>query len=190
MSDKAELRSEYKRRRAAIPQEEYERLGVAVESRLLADEAVRSARTVYSYIAFAREVPTASVLHTMLERGVRVIVPPADRHADPLNAAQILRLGDAPDISEPAVSENLPEPFDVTTIDLFLVPGIVWDPRGYRIGFGGGFFDRLLAVAGPDALIIGLAFELQLVAHLPADPWDIPVDRIVTESRVIRIVHT
>lgn len=191
LSVKAQIRSEYKRRRTAIPEEEHRRLGALVEERLLREPALLAARTVYCYEAFGREVPTAAAVHALLERGTRVIVPPADRHANPLRDAQVLRGGPGlehePD--QPAVSVELGEGFDVRAVDVFVVPGIAWDLRGYRIGFGGGFFDRLLAAARPDAVKIGLAFEFQIAPPLPADAWDIPVDLIVTEARTIQAVQ-
>ena len=187
LSVKARIRSRYKRLRAAIPEDEHRRLGALVEERVLREPALLAARTVYCYEAFGREVPTAAVVHALLERGTRVIVPPADRHAHPLSDAQELRAGPGYDPEQPAVSVGLGAGFDVRSVDVFVVPGIAWDLRGYRIGYGGGFFDRLLAAARPDAVRIGLAFELQLTPSLPADDWDIPVDLIVTEERTIRV---
>lgn len=185
MSQKAQLRAEYKRRRAAIPAGEHERLGALVHERLLDDPALKKAATVYSYLAFGREVPTAAVLRDLLESGKRVLIPPADRHADPLVHAELLQPSMQAAAESPVTAVALDVPFHPGQVDVFLVPGIVWDLRGYRVGFGGGFFDRLLAAGRQDAVKIGLAFEEQILPVLPEDPWDIPVDRLVTEARTV-----
>ena len=71
-------------------------------------------------------------------------------------------------------------------IPLFLVPGLAFDPAGRRLGYGLGFYDRAFADAAPGALKVGLAFELQILESVPADPHDVPMDFVVTEDRVIR----
>ena len=70
-------------------------------------------------------------------------------------------------------------------IPLFLVPGLAFDPAGRRLGYGLGCYDRAFADAAPGALKVGLAFELQILESVPADPHDVPMDFVVTEDRVI-----
>jgi 5-formyltetrahydrofolate cyclo-ligase len=70
------------------------------------------------------------------------------------------------------------------TIQVVVLPGLAFDLRGYRLGRGAGYYDRSLPALGPGARRIGLAFECQVVECMPADPHDVPVDRIVTEDRV------
>lgn len=69
-------------------------------------------------------------------------------------------------------------------IDLFVVPGIVFDFKGYRIGYGKGYFDRLLPQKRQNAQVIGLAFYLQLVNNILHEKHDIPVDKIITEKNI------
>lgn len=86
---------------------------------------------------------------------------------------------------------GLAEPPDGTPLDpaaaadvVFLVPGLAFDPAGTRLGRGGGHYDRALA-DHPAALRIGLACEAQIQSSLPRDPWDQPMDAVVTERRVL-----
>ena len=67
---------------------------------------------------------------------------------------------------------------------MILVPGCVFDKFGYRLGYGVGFYDRLLPNC-PRALLVGLAFSVQIVDLLPSEDWDYPVDFILTENGVI-----
>lgn len=69
-------------------------------------------------------------------------------------------------------------------LDLILVPGVAFDLIGNRIGMGKGYYDRFL-VKQKDVFKVGLAFEFQIFDELPKDPYDVPVDRIITEKRII-----
>jgi 5-formyltetrahydrofolate cyclo-ligase len=87
------------------------------------------------------------------------------------------------------IPEPRPEairPVEVKRMDLFIVPGIAFDERGNRLGQGAGYYDRLLAPVAERIPIIGLAFELQLVEHVPTGDHDIRVNWIITEKRTIR----
>src|SRR5262249_60628997 len=82
-------------------------------------------------------------------------------------------------VAEPAEGLPLPPPGRDA---LFLVPGLGFDPGGTRLGRGGGHYDRALA-HHPAALRIGLACEAQILSWLPRDPWDQPMDAVVTDRR-------
>lgn len=71
-------------------------------------------------------------------------------------------------------------------LDAVLVPGVAFDRRGQRLGYGGGHFDRLLARVRPGTVVVGVAFGAQVVDHVPTEAHDIPVDVVVTESVVLR----
>ncbi|MFB4166475.1 5-formyltetrahydrofolate cyclo-ligase [Virgibacillus sp. JSM 102003] len=86
---------------------------------------------------------------------------------------------------------NLLEPIPEVTqrvdkdmIDLLIVPGLLFDRSGFRIGFGGGYYDRFLSDFPNNR--ISLASNAQIVEGLPTEPYDIPVDKIITESGFLR----
>ncbi|MEM7449572.1 MAG: 5-formyltetrahydrofolate cyclo-ligase [Myxococcota bacterium] len=85
-------------------------------------------------------------------------------------------------IEEP--SQHTPQ-IDVSTLDVLLVPGLAFDEAGHRIGWGKGYYDRLLSKP-LRAFTVGVSFDFQLVAEVPTLPSDMPVDAIVTGQRVIR----
>ena len=70
--------------------------------------------------------------------------------------------------------------------DRVVVPGLAFDPAGRRLGKGYGYYDRFLAELAGGAETVGLAFSWQLVPEVPVEPWDVPVDAIVTDEGVIR----
>jgi 5-formyltetrahydrofolate cyclo-ligase len=75
----------------------------------------------------------------------------------------------------------------VADVDWMLVPGVAFDRTGRRLGYGGGYYDRLLPLLGPDAVCAAGAYELQLVDEVPAAPHDLTVDVIVTEARTLAV---
>ena len=188
MVSKSALRNEYKKRRRGMCQEEYDAANERITRRLLQLPAVSEAKMVLSYVAHGREADTRLALAELLESGKLVITPAGRDPETALNCFHFLTQND-PLLDKSWAPGYVPaEVCDVVQlhdVDLFIVPGIVWDSNGYRIGYGGGYFDRLLAAAGEKATIIGLAYDWQLVEQVPHDAWDEPVDLIVTESRVI-----
>lgn len=72
-------------------------------------------------------------------------------------------------------------------LDLVIVPGVAFTPEGYRLGRGGGYYDRFLSQLKGHTYLIALAFEMQMIEKIPAEENDIPVDCIITEQRIIRV---
>ena len=83
---------------------------------------------------------------------------------------------------------DIPYPVNspVMVPDAVLLPMNGWDAAGYRLGYGGGFFDRTLASLPKKPLVIGIAYDLSKIATIHPQSWDIPVDWIVTERGVYR----
>ena len=86
-------------------------------------------------------------------------------------------------VREPPISAPLVDPGDV---DLVIVPGLVFDERGARIGYGAGLYDRLLPKCS-NAARVGVAHDFQLLAEIPEGPGDVRVEVIVTNDRVVTI---
>jgi 5-formyltetrahydrofolate cyclo-ligase len=71
-------------------------------------------------------------------------------------------------------------------LEAILVPGLTFDLKGFRVGYGKGFYDRLLADVEPRVLTIGISPDLLIVEQLPADPWDVPVQFIASELGMLK----
>lgn len=187
-SSKAELRralGEARRRLGAAERRERSRRVVAACKRL---DGFRAAAVVCTYVSFREEVETVELIASLLDEGRRVAVP-VHLHGtpQPMAFAEIRSLAEL----VPNHFGILQPPHDAArylstaAIPLFLVPGLAFDPAGRRLGYGLGFYDRAFAAAAPDALKLGLAFDLQVVECVPADPHDVPMDFVVTEDRVL-----
>lgn len=71
------------------------------------------------------------------------------------------------------------------SLDLFLIPLVAFDKRGYRLGMGGGYYDRLLAeLKSPKPYLVGLAYDFQEVSSIPEEKWDIPLDAVATHTQL------
>lgn len=76
------------------------------------------------------------------------------------------------------------EEADLGSLEVIFIPGLAFDVKGYRLGYGGGFYDRVLRETS--ALKVGVCYSFQIVESLPVEPHDVPVDLIITESGIIR----
>lgn len=185
VESKRALRAEMLAARLRIPPAEREASSRAVAERVASLPAFAAARTLALYPAMGAEVDTAEIARRALAAGKRLAWPRVQPGALALTFAACLP-GDLvpgpsgtrePPPEAPAVP--LPE------IDCVLVPGLAFDPRGLRLGRGRGHYDATLAALPRRAARVGLAFEAQLVAEVPRESHDAPLDAVVTERRVV-----
>jgi 5-formyltetrahydrofolate cyclo-ligase len=182
---KEALRKRYAALRRALSAEaRAERAGRASEL-LVGHEAFLRARCVLAYAALRFELDPAAVIARAHALGKQVALPRVDVESGELRMHAYMP-GDELSESGFAVREPQPSapPVAADEVDLVLVPGLAFDVRGYRLGYGKGFYDRLLPSL-TRATRVGLAFELSLLAEVPNGEHDVPVDALVTEKRVL-----
>lgn len=183
--NKQALRNRVRLAREAIPAEERPRLSEAGCQRLLALPEMGRAHSVLGYGATDFEFDVSPALDALRERGARIALPritgPSSLTLHIVESAEELERGPF-GLLQPA--ENAPS-IGADEVDLVIVPGVAFDPAGGRLGYGGGYYDRLLARM-PLAARIGVAFDGQLVDSIPADSHDQPVDVVVTPTRTLR----
>jgi len=160
-----------------------------VESIRLLDEW-HDAKEVLLYWPVKGEVNVRPLILELWERGTRVLLPRCrPGEFGQMDIACATCEGDlAPgpfSIMEPDAEKCAPQK-DVCP-DLALIPGVGFDWRGYRLGFGGGYYDRMLAETGmQSALTVGVAYGFQLVDKLPVEEWDQPVNIVCTDEEIWR----
>jgi 5-formyltetrahydrofolate cyclo-ligase len=186
MYSKAEIRKRILQTRNAMTREEIAAGSLAIVKRLVDLEEIRRASTLMVYLAFGSEVFTDGLILWGWGEGKRVAVPLCRPESRELTACRIDGFDELTSghygIREP--KKGFLRPVPRGEIEAVVVPAVAFDRRGYRVGYGGGYYDRFLPEA-PQAARIGAAFALQIVAEIPADPYDVTVDRIVTESEII-----
>jgi 5-formyltetrahydrofolate cyclo-ligase len=173
-------------RRSLSPEEareKSERIAAVVE----ALSEYESASTILFYVSAKKnEVDTHALIRDALSRGRKALVPVTDFDKNELIVSELRDMNElAParfGLLEPG--GDAIRPVDPSAADIIIVPGVAFDRECRRIGFGGGYYDRLLSSGG--AVSIALSYEGQIVERVPVDPHDIPVDIIVTEEHIYR----
>lgn len=185
MDEKKKLRIAMSERLNKLSLPWYEDLSYQIACNLYQDIVWKEARMIGITISRAPEVDTFQLIRKAWEQGKNVAVP----KCQPKTRQMTFRLLTGFSQLE-TVYSNLLEPVESKTqmvnpgdLDLLIVPGLAFSQNGYRLGFGGGYYDRFLKNYSGHTL--SLAFEQQLVPELPLDPHDLPVSKIVTENGVI-----
>ncbi|GHV54992.1 hypothetical protein FACS1894206_08890 [Deltaproteobacteria bacterium] len=182
--DKKALRKAFREKRRCLEPQKAMAAARKAQEFVLSDTRWQKAASIGLYLPFRNEIDTSLLLGDAFETGKRVFLPYTQNQPEgamlflPFEKGQQLapnRFG-IPEVVLPQETEDgAPE--------LVIVPGVVFDRAGYRIGSGGGFYDRWFAKSSPlPQTRIGLAYAFQLVAHLPAQEWDIPMHAIATEK--------
>jgi 5-formyltetrahydrofolate cyclo-ligase len=180
---KRRLRRRVLETRDALGVDEITRRSAQLRKNLETLPEYQSAQTVHLFAPFGTEVDTRPILESLWRRDTRTVLPrvaPDGQLEHCVVQSFTELLAGFRDIPEPAPScgEWLPE-----QVDLILVPGVAFDRRGGRLGYGGGYYDRFLDAC--PAPRVALAFHLQLVDEVPREPHDRLVHRIVTDVEVI-----
>lgn len=164
---------------------QYEEKSKRIMNRFIATEAFKRAHTIGITISRFPEVNTQPIIEAAWVAGKKVAVPKcihSTRHMDFRYITSFNQLEKAyVGLMEPKVSETLSA--SKREIDLLIVPGVVFSDEGYRIGFGGGYYDRYLATYRGNYL--SLAFTCQTGHSVPMESHDVPVQKIITEEKII-----
>lgn len=179
---KDELRAEMKAKRKGLSRSEIEEKSARICALVTGSDAYKSADCICVYMAAFNEPRTMGIIERALSDGKRVCVPVTDAQSKTLtlsyiNAADTLVRG-AYGILEPSVINRA----DVKEVALTLVPGIAFDGNGNRIGFGEGYYDKLLS--GTHRKKAGICYEFQVCGGICADEYDVPMDMIITEEGI------
>jgi 5-formyltetrahydrofolate cyclo-ligase len=184
--DKKELRQKQKDLLSSFERHIYEHKSFLIASSLYKTEEWRTSKTIAVTVSNFPEVDTWQVIRKAWEEGKWILVPkcvPNEKKLDfyylhSFDGLEKVFYG----LFEPDPEKNTPA--DSAEIDLVIVPGLAFMRNGYRLGFGGGYFDRFLENFRGQTL--SLAFKEQLVKEVPVEHFDIPVAKIVSEGAVIK----
>mgnify|MGYP001559702379 FL=1 len=201
---KKSLRYKLLEKRDSLQAEKKKIKETAIRKRLFALKEFKDAGSILFYASFRSEVDTMLSIKNALKLNRRVILPVVDSKKRELNLYEIK------DVSELAAGYmGIPEPYitrkrkiNLADIDIAIVPGAGFDVKGNRIGYGAGYYDKLLSgtraqVAGvskkeltpdpqsPPPFLIALAFDEQIVPLIPDERHDVKMDKIITDKRTI-----
>jgi len=179
---KTETRKILKSTRASIPEATRMDAANSITEQILRLDEIRDARTIFIYISYASEVHTHALIKALLAAGKTLAVPKIVKsdymQAETFSSWEDLVPGEL-GILTPTDSTPCNGPFDVA-----ITPGLGFTLSGQRMGFGRGYYDKWFA-QNKVRHKIALAFEVQLINEMPVEDTDVPMEKIVTEKRVI-----
>ncbi len=182
LQTKQDIRAEYLRKRQGLDAATVAANSRAIEVMLAGSMLLRGVSAVLAYVsAKDNEVNTHGIIRGLLAGGKTVFVPVSEMEKRVMRWSRLLCMTELRrthfGLLEPAIRFRRFEPIPCGAV--CLVPGLAFTPAGWRIGYGGGYFDRFMDVF--DGVPIGLAHAVQVVGHIPTESHDRPVDYLVTE---------
>ena len=188
MTTKAALRSIVLERRNALDPAVRAAASTRIVEAVLASDGFRDARSVMAYASFGSEVDTSVLCETVLREGKVLLLPRVDKAADAIRVYEVRDLARDLDTNRWGIREPRPETcreIDPVELEFVFVPGVAFDARGGRLGYGKAYYDRLLAAAtragGSPTLVAG-AFAVQVVEDVPMEPHDVRIPAVYTED--------
>lgn len=186
-TSKRVLRRRMLARRASLAPPDRSRASARIDETLARLPELSGARTILGYAAFGTEVNLDTYLAARIGEGRGVFLPWVEH--DRLRIARVTDLDTELATGFAGLREPRPDVRRAARpdrLDAVVLPGLAFDRRGARLGYGGGYFDRLLAEVGDSTIVVGVAYDAQFVDELPSEPHDRPMDVVVTNARVVR----
>jgi len=183
---KRTLRQRMLAQRLALSEEEWRGSSLLAQENLLSLEEYAKAECIALYAPARNETDTSEILTAAFRAGKRVLYPAVCgehmvfRQVEGLASLEQGCFG---------ILEPCPTGIDhhADEADLIVVPGVVFDPSGHRVGYGKGFYDRFLRHPGRKAHLVGLCHDFQMIdGNIPAEEHDIRMEIIVSDRRIIR----
>jgi len=184
---KSSLRRAVLRRRDAMDAGTRATLSRAIVDGIVGLDAYRRSGMVLAYSSFGSELQTAGFMRHVLDDGKTLVLPRVNRERRLLDLYEVRYLARDLEAGTWGIREPRPDRcprVEPEAIDFVIVPGVGFDPRGGRLGYGGGYYDRLLAGCSMSCpLLVAGAFEIQMVEEVPVEEHDTLMDLIITEKK-------
>lgn len=186
MIDKKSIRKAVLTEREGLPAIERARMSLNVVEALRQTTLMARSSLILAYIPYRGEVDLSLLFDLLESQGKKLafpkVVDKASGYMEPYFVDAPWRNNVKPgafNILEPEGSIRVADP---ASLDLVLVPGVAFDREAYRLGFGGGFYDRFLPRLSKRTFTVGIAYQFQVITEVPRDPHDIALDGICTEQ--------
>lgn len=159
-----------------------------ITEKLLSLECINKANNIMLYLDFNNEVKTDDLITKLISLRKIVSSPITLKDERNLVPTQITDLHNGIKIGAYGIREPKNDPnleVNVNDIDIVIVPAVAYDRECYRLGYGGGYYDRFLNRLRKDAITIGIAFDLQIFDSVPKEEHDAQLDYIITETQIL-----
>lgn len=185
---KAILRKTCRQIRNDIPEAQREPAGSAILTAIRNLPEYQAATAICAYMSIGSEVPTGGLLQQIWQDNKQLLLPRVTSTDGIMEMVTVesnspMTTGafgiQEPDIKLPAARHQ--------SFDLVIVPALAYDRQGFRLGYGGGYYDRFLATLPLSTLTIGLCYQCMLLDEVPRNRYDQAVAVVITETQVLRI---
>ncbi|WP_202708135.1 5-formyltetrahydrofolate cyclo-ligase [Sporosalibacterium faouarense] len=185
---KKDVRRKMIDKRKKLNKSELEKLSDRIIEVLTKLPVFKQSKNVMLYLSFNNEVDSFKLINYCLGNMKRVIVPYCKSKGKEIIPTEIQ------DVKTELVKSNFgylepkPEyirPVNLDDIDIIIIPGLAFDKRCFRIGYGAGYYDRFLAKVNKEIPKVGVAFDFQIIGASQMEKFDIPLDYVITEKRII-----
>ena len=188
--NKNNLRNKFMIRRENFSDDKIECKSQQLINKFLGSDFYKGNNSIFIYVSYKNEVQTHDLIKKMINDNKDVYVPQPNPETKEMEAVLIRKFNDLTEgsygILEPIESSSRIEP---SLLDLIIVPGLVFSLKGYRIGYGGGFYDRFLSRTNQNDCPpwkLGFAYNEFIIDKVPNNQYDLPVDFIISENKIIK----
>lgn len=189
-AEKKAIRASVLSARDAMPPDQRARESMKMCESIIASTPYQGATTVLAYANFGSEFDTSFLLQHVLTVKKNLVMPRVDKETQQLQLHRVHRLDDLITggwgICEPRADAEIISPNE---IDFIFVPGVAFDRAGFRIGYGKGFYDKLLSAVNPVSARLSAAFDCQIIDAVPNEAHDQRIDIIITPTQKILISY-
>lgn len=189
--DKKQLRKQVLEERSTFSKEYVEENGRRIFERIKEMDIYKNSKTIMVFVSYANEVDTFPFIQDMIQEGKRVVTPICNFKDRSMKLAVTRTFPEGFIETKYGILE-LPydheEAVETREVDLIITPGVAFTREGKRLGYGGGFYDRLLAKKRKDTPTVCPSFAEFILDDVPTDEYDLPVDYIVTKDEIIETI--
>ncbi len=185
METKNELRKKILNIRNNMSREDVINKSSSIMNKLTDMDEYKNSNTVFIYMSFRNEVATVELIERMLSENKHVVIPYTDTKNTVLIPSELKSMEEDLALSPFGYYEPVYEKLrtvEPERFDLIIVPGVVFDRQLNRIGFGKGYYDRILCRKRKGVKAIAVAYDFQVLEKIPAEAHDIKMDMIITEK--------
>lgn len=185
METKKEMRKKILSIRNNMSKEDVENNSNAIMDIILSLDIYKLSKVVFIYMDFKNEVITSNLIRHMLSEKKRVVIPYTDTISTVLIPSEITKEDDMILNTFGYYEPKNISPVAIKDIDLVIVPGVIFDKNLNRIGFGKGYYDKILNQLKPSAKKLAVAHEFQVLEKIPTEEHDVKMDMIITEKSIL-----
>lgn len=185
---KASIRKSLLKKRMTLNKEEAKEKSEIIISKLMELDIFKKSKTIMLYLSFKNEVDTYELIEWCFENNKHVAAPYTIANGKKIIPYEIKNLSNnihksSFGVFEPSI--DVVNEVNLNSIDLIIVPGVAFDKNKNRLGFGAGYYDRFLSKRFKSIPAVAICYDFQLVDEVPVGNFDIPMDMIITEEKII-----